>query len=369
MADLATVIANMRATDEFNAAANDPRVQFVGPRNRRYLFSELMPESLRESNQYDEEDYNILDIVASDVDAYSAPPFKGAFMEVVPFNVRFGDSGVATQMGPQLYSTVVRLLGRAASMERVATRVMDFNGVLVNACLTHNEVQRCNATVIGSVIRKVGRTDELIQYPNAAGQRTALVAAWSDDTYDPMTDILAMHQRAADLGFAGIRRIISSTNAVNILLGNANMSRRVGNVQIVGAQEYQEYADVDRLDAYFRRNRLPAIETYDVTYKDATGTKRFIPDDVMIFVFDTGRGESVDLAALAESGDIFVPEQGDLGYTGIGTTAGHEDRGPGRYSNIVAHEGARPHVMGEIVQKGLPVFNEPNGFALFDSIS
>lgn len=369
MADLATVINNMRAQGAFNLANNDPRVQFLGPRSRRYLFAELMPESPRENNQYDEEDYNVLDLIASDVDAYSAPPFKGSFVEAVPFNVKMGDSGLATQMSTKLYSTVTSLLGRSASMERVAQEVLNFNGVLLNSTLTYNERQRCNAVVNGLVERKVGQVTESINYPNASGQRTALATVWSNDAVDPMLDIFPMLQRSADLGFSGIRRIISTTRVTNILLGNANMARRVGNVQIVGTQEYQEYADADKMNAYFRRNRLPAIETYDETYRDQAGTYRFIPDDVMIFIFDTGRGEPVDLSALASTGEIYVPDEGELGYTGIGTTAGHEDQGPGRWSNLVAHEGARPHVMGEIVQKSLPVFTEPNGFALFSAIT
>jgi hypothetical protein len=367
MADIATVIQNLREDGEFIEASNLPDVQFSGPRNQRYLGAELLPEQLRESNQYDEEDFHLLDLIAADVDAYSPPPFMGVFARAGAFNVRMGDSGLATQMPTKTYSDIIKLLRTSASMERVANAILRWNEVITAAMLTYNERQRWNAIVVGEVVRRIAQTEETIPYPEAAGQRSVLVNAWSDEAYDPMADLFAVRTRATSLGYSGVRRIITTRASLDILLNNPHVQRRIGQVSIVGDQEYIDYADESRLRGYLSANGLPSIETYDEVWRSQTGTGRYLPEGVMVFVYNTGRTIE-DIIELEE--EIYVPDnQGaGLGYCGIGTPAGHEDLGPGRWQDLVYNGGSRPNIFGEGVQKSLPVFSDPSAFQVYSSI-
>lgn len=369
MADLATVIENLRSENQYNEAANLPEVQFVGPRNQRYLGAEILPEQLRDSNQYDEEDFALLDLIAADVDAYSPPPFMGQFARATSFNVRMGDSGLALQMPTATYSAIVRMLNNTASMDRVAAQVLNFNGVILSAMLSHNERQRWRAIVDGQVVRTVNQTEEVIEYPESPGQRRAMVEVWSDNTYDPMQDLFALNTRARSLGFSGVARIVASSDVRDILLNNAHVQRRIGQVNVVGDQEYVEYADSSRLDGYMRANGLPVIESYDEIWRSQSGSGRYLATGTLVAIYNTGRTIE-DIIELADIDENYVPtSQGaGLGYTGIGTPAGHEFEGPGRWQNLVYEGGSRPHVMGEGVQKGLPVLVDASGFQVISSI-
>lgn len=369
--DVGTIIANLRDDDDFNAAANDPRAQFIGPRGRTYLGPQILPESLREENFYEEEDFELIqDVIASDVDAHSPPVFKRGAERRLVFEVKLGDSGVALQMTAKDYSTIVRLLGRDAPMQSIADTVMDFNGNLVNAATVYNEVQRWGAIIDGEITRVVGNTEEPITYPNATGQRTPIVGAWTSDSYDPFDDIFAALDWGADLGFERISRIITTRTVVQTLLGNDIVIRRSGNFVQVGTDVFANRADEAKLQTYLGQNNFPQLETYDTTYRDQDGVYRFIPEDVFIVIFETGRENEEALDAAELAGRPFVPEDfgGTIGYVGIGTTAGHEDRGPGKYVNVRFVDEARPRVVGEMVQKSLPVFTEPNGFLVYTGI-
>ncbi len=373
MADFATVIQNLRDDNQFIEAARVPDIQFFGPRNRRFLAAELMPEQLRENNAYREEDFHLIDVVASDIDRYSPPPFKGSFVRAGQFLVELGDSGLSLQMGTAMYSRIVAMLGRAASMDRVAAQFLEFNGSIINGMLIHNERQRWDAIRNAVVNRVIDETTEVVQYPNSSGQRVALVDAWSDPTYDPIPDFFAQTTRASELGYPGVARIIATQDVVDILQANPLVQDRIGNVRVVGAagseREFRDFADVSQLDAYLRANRLPAIEVFDETYRDQDGSHRYLPTGTIIFIYSTGR-QTADLMEEEDVGELFIPANGGagIGYTGIGTNAGHEDLGPGRYTELVFHGGTRPAVVGAGVQKGLPVFTEPNGFAVYTNI-
>ena len=370
--DIGTIIGNLRESDEFRQAANDPRVQFIGPRGRTFLGAQILPESRREENMYEEEDFALIqDVIASDLDKYSPPVIKRGAERRSVFSVKLGDSGVALQMSAADYSNLVRMMGRNPSMEAMADAIMDFNGNLVNAGTTYNEVQRWAAILDGTVTRVVGNVEEPIVYPSASGQRAATGGVWSNNAYDPFLDIFSVLEWGADLGYESVQRIITTQHVINILLANQKVVERTGNIVEVGTNVYAETADEARLQAYLGRNRLPRLETYDQQYRDQDGMYRFLPNNVMVFVFATGRENEEALDAAELAGRPFIPEDfgGTIGYVGIGTTAGHEDQGPGRYNTVRHVDEARPRVMGEMVQKSLPVFTEPNGFRVFTGIS
>lgn len=370
--DIGTIIENLRDSDEFNETANDPRVQFVGPRGP-YLLATVLPEVPQDSNKYDEEDFELLtEVIASDVDAYSPPVVKRGAERQVIFEVELGDSGVALQMSPKDYSNLVKMIGRNASMQSMADVVMNFNGSLINATTTYNEVNRAAALIDGLVNRVVGNVTVPIAYPEATGQRQAVVAAWSTNTVDPMTDLFAVKEYATDLGYSGIARIISTQKVMNILTFNEIMMQRSGGViTLDNNTSFNRSPSESRVRGYLQSEGFPEVELYDLKYRDQDGSYRFIPDDCMIFIFTTQRPNEVALDIAEEDGRPIIPagQTGNtVGYVGIGTTAGHEDRGPGRFVQVVHHDEVRPYVRGGIVQKSLPVFTEPNGFKVFTGI-
>ena len=372
MADFGTVIQNLHDDGQFVEAARLPQLQFYGPRNRRYLGAEFLPEQTRERNEYRERNLHLVDVIASDIDRNSPPPFKGSFVRAGSFFVEFGDTGLALQMDTETYSRILRMLGNTASMDRVAAQILNFNGSIISGMLTKNEVQRWEAIRNGVVNRVVDEVVEPVEYPNNPGQRVAMVNVWSSDAYNPIPDFFAQNTRAQQLGFAGVGRIVATQDVVDILMGNDQVKDQIGNIQVVGAgggREYRDFAEVSQLDAFLNRNRLPAIEVWDETFRDQTGVFRYLPPGTIIFFYGTALTVDAILDEPLDS-DIYVPDNrgAGLGYTGIGTPHGHEDLGPGRWSGMEYRGGARPNVYGEGVQVGLPVFNEPNGFGVYTNI-
>lgn len=369
--DIGTIIQNLRDSDEFNAAANDPRVQFVGPRGP-YLLATVLPEVPQELNKYDEEDFELLtEVIASDVDAYSPPVIKRGAERQVIFEVELGDSGVSLQMSPKDYSNIIKMLGRNASMQQISDTVMNFSGALISATTTYNEVARADAIIDAVVNRVVGNVTVPIAYPDATDQRISLVDNFSDDTYDPMELFFETQQWGADLGYGGIARIITTQKVVNLMLGNEILAQRSGGVIEVGTDIFRRAQSRQRLFTYLGGEGFPTPELYDTKYRDQDGSYRFIPEDCMIFIFETQRPNEVALDIAEEDGRAIIPDDqasNTVGYVGIGTTAGHEDRGPGRFLKVTHHDEARPYVIGDIVQKSLPVFTEPNGFRVVKSI-
>lgn len=380
MADIGTLIEQMRGTDEFRLQANNPRVQFRNRNGQRLIGAELLPESPRELNQYDEEDIQLLDVVADDLGAYSPPEIKTGAARYVTFNVKMGDSGIAVQMSPKDYSELVRMLQRNPTMEEAANTILDFNGQLTRAMTTFNEIQRWAAILNGSVVRKVGNTTETITYPNyttsgGVVQRLTISGAWSSNSYDPFDDLMLALDVAADLGYQSVVRCISGRNVSRTLASNELVARRTSNfTQILdatpgAATTFFDPPSQSKLAAKMADYGLPGIEHYDIMYADQDGQHRYIPDDCMIFVFSTARSNEPALEIQQTLNEPFIPDAlNTIGYTGIGTTAGHEDSGPGRWTKVEFKDEARPHVFGEGVQKSLPVLTEPYGFLVYKGI-
>lgn len=372
MPDVGTVIANLRGSDQFRAQANDPRIQFRNRQGQNLIGAQLMPEVSQDNNSYTEEDIILLDVAASDLGAYDPPVVKAGGIRTARFRVELGDSGLALQMSPKDYSNIVRMLGRAAPMETIAETVMNFSLSLTLGMTVKNEAQRWNAIRNARVVRVIDEVAENIDYPQAPGQRTALVSAWSDNAYDPYPDVLRFLTLADSLGYPGVARLISRRKPLQTFLNNQKVAQRTGGfVGPVAGNIYYNAPSKAKLDASFAENNLPAWETYDAWYQDQAGRNYYLPDDTVVAIFDTGRPNDVALELEAQYNEPYVPDNGltTIGYYGVGTTSGHEDRGPGRWQNVTAKlEEARPHVFGEGVQKGLPVFQDPFGFGVYTNV-
>lgn len=386
MEAIGTLIKQLRGADlaynQFIADARQIETQFQNRNGEPLIGAQLLPEEFKDNNEYREEDLQLLDMVADSLDAYSPPDVKTGAARYKSFMVELGDSGIATQMSPKEYSDLLKQLRGNPSMEAAADGVMDFNGQLTRAMTTYNEKHRWDAILNASVTRTVGGTAEPIAYPNGTSsggfaQRQTLSAAWSNNAYDPFDDLKAVLVAMRDFGYTRIVRTISTLNVATILMNNQNVARRTSNFTQVldatpgAATTFFDPPSRQKLDDKMREYEIPPIETYDVQYSDQAGSHRFIPNDVMVFVFGTDRLNEPATQLSIEMNEPFLPDtamNNTIGYTGIGTTAGHEDAGPGRWQNVEFYDGSRPYVFGEGVQKSLPVITEPYGFVVFKGI-
>lgn len=364
MAELSTIIRQIRESGDIEAATSVPRLRFMDDRGRLLLGATVMPERKVPNNFYMEEDFALVDMIADDTDRYSPVKFKGTAMEVASFEVKLGDSSIGRILSAAEFDRLIAMLGSDATMEQFTDVIINFAVSLTRGLIFKNEVQRWRAIVDGEVTRVVNEVIETIAYPSAAGQRTALAGAWSSDTYDPFDDFLVAQQYGTDRGYESIARVITSRKNVGILLGNLNMARRSGGVMREGDDLFTLSQDQARLNRYLLANGFPAIETYDARYSDTSGRFRFFPEDAVVYIFDTGRIEE-DTQEITGSDDnnVFQPEtSGTVGYVGIGKVGGYTT--PGRVINVVHPEDHPKRVLGEGLQTHLPVFSEPNGFCV-----
>ena len=109
------------------------------------------------------------------------------------------------------------------------------------------------------------------------------------------------------------------------------------------------------------RERLPAIETYDLRYRTQTGETRFLSDTVMVLVATSGKDMSVDW------GDVqrFIPDV--LGYEAIGVATGRGKSGRAYY--LTTQEDKPPCIIASGWQMSLPVITEPEAIVVVKAIA
>ena len=368
MAELSSVIRDFRESGDLDAVANLPRLRFLDDRARPLLGATVLPEVTKDNNRYIEEDFALVDMIADDTDRYSPVRFKASGAQLASFEVALGDSSIGRQMGAAEYDRLVSLLGSNASFEQLADVVIGFAASIARGLTYKAEKQRWDAIIAGSVVRRVGNTTETIVYPTATGQRTAIAGAWTSDAYDPFDDIMAVQEFAATMGYDGIARIITSRKVLHILVGNEKMAYRSGAYsEGPGGVAFRSSADQGKLGNYLSSNGLPQIETYDSRYSDTTGRFRFMDENSVVYIFDTGRAneEAMELSGADQS--AFMPESaGTVGYVGVGKVGGYNT--PGRVVNVLHPDDHPKRVLGEGLMTHLPVFTEPNGYAVHTSI-
>lgn len=375
MADIASVIQSLHGDGSIFATANNSRLSFLDANDRVLVGAQLMPEVEQPLNRYDEDSFALIDMVADDSDRYSPVKFKGEGIEAASFEVVLGESSLGKQLSPATYDALVRLqgIGSSQSIEQMSQSVLDFVGSMSRGLAARNEIQRWQAIVEGQITRVVNGTPQVIAFPSATGQRSALATAWSTDTYDPMEDFIAAQEFGANMGYDNVARIIASRRVVNILARNDNMIKRSSGIS-PSDTTYSGVSSPGRTNAYLATEGFPAIEVYESRYTEQDGSarvrQRYLRDDAIVFVFDTGQVNEAALELAFQDGRPYVPVDapGVLGYTGMGTVSGHPAPGRQVYLNPAVST-VRPRVTGEGAQTSLPVLTEPNGFKIFTAVA
>lgn len=360
--DIGTLLNNLKADGTIADLTRNPLAQF-GTRTRRYIGAELLPERNVTENAYREESIRYRTIVANDGSRYSPVQRKKGEL-IGSFEVSLGDSDIGRELSGREYDTLLKILGTATPMAAIPTIINWIDTVLVRALVELCEVQRWQALIGASVVRKGDNGfSETVTYVNPSGHRANAGGTWSNNSYDPYADIVAMVNLLASKGYT-VSRIITRRPVISILSANALMRQRVGLTTLVPgvlAGVSPGFLNLDAINNILSRDGLPPIEEYNLQYRTTSGTAYFLTGNTMVFVCTTGRDETLDL------GDAVRVVTDTLGYTAIGRAVGEAT--PGRVAKLFPYEDKPPRIDGQAWQTSLPVITEPEAIAVILNIS
>jgi hypothetical protein len=365
MADLTTILDNLRADGTLQRIAVDPRTQFGIVGQPPLMGATILPEVTVPANAFTETEIRYRTFVANDGTRYSPVQKRPSGLLTGEFTVVLGNSDVGADFTAKDYEGLLRYLQSNQDMTATAAVI---NWVLrsINLPLVvKNEVQRWQAIVGASVVRAGDNGySETVTYSNPAGHRVSAGGTWSNNTYDPYDDIQAGANKLYDKGFL-VGRIITTRKVLTIMARNAKIASRAGQVRVLSNTDIIGRATIADINQMMQADGLPAFETYDNTYEDLSGIKRYLAEGTMIFIATTGR----DIATQA-AGTFPLPafQRGtELGYTAIGTATGQLN--PGRVVRVEAYENKPPRLEGEGWQTSLPVLTEPEAVFVITGIA
>lgn len=345
---------------------NNPLAQF-GPGNRQYKGFTLLPERNVLENKFREEGITYRTVLANAGTRYSPVQLKGSAM-VGSFDAALGYSDIGSQLTGSDYDAIIRMLKRATGQKEITleamANVLQWVDITLNRPLIeHNEKNIWDAIVNAQVeLRGDNGYEEDVVYPNPSGHRVNAAEDWSDDTKDPMDDIVLGVEKLAEKGFV-VGRIVAPQPVISKLQKNKIMRERAGTLSIMSGTVtgLRARASLAVLNSIMADNELPPIEPYNLVYRTQTGSGYFMPRDVFCMFATTGRDEVIDL------GDDEPLVMNDvLGYTAVGIGTGQTS--PGRYSSLEAFANKPPRVEGEAWQASLPIITEPEAMYIIKDI-
>lgn len=360
--DFPTLLTQMRSSGVFEALRLNTAAQF-GSRDRRYLGATLLPEKLVNENSFTEETIEYRTVIANDGTRYSPSQIKGGAL-VGEFDVKLAEQDIASNFTSREYDALRIMLRNNLTMQAEAQLVRWFDMTIVRALIEKIEKQRWEAIVDASVpLRGDNSYTENVAYSNPAGHRANLVTPFTDNTVDPL---IAIYERQAFLAAKGytVSRIITSAAVVQKILNNSKFLARVGPIiinQAGAVTSANGSGSFAALNAILVGEGLPPIEKYDLQYRTMTGTQRFLKNDAMVFVANTGRDQDID------RGDAIEIVPNTLGYAAVGRPAGQD--GPGRALRAEAFTNKPPRIEGEGWQTSLPVITQPEAIAVLKLIT
>lgn len=366
MPDIQRLIDQMVTSGAIARIARNRAAQF-GTRTMPLLGASLLPAVDQEENSYTDDTIRYRTVVGNAGTRYSPVVLKGnAYTGSV--KVELFDIDIGSELTSRDYDALIRYLDRNLSMDAVSS-ITNFLNTTVNMGLeVLREVYRWQAIEKALVQRRGANSyREDIAYSNPAGHRAVAASAWSNDANDPFDDIFNRVQLLKDKGYT-VDRIFSTLNVMGIMGNNDKVRTRVGSIKVnVGGGLIVQGGRASRaqINGALGDEGLPNIELYDEVYRtQASGTKRFISNDVMIFVCTTGRDESVVLGDAAGTVEL-LPNT--LGYYGVGRAAGQS--GPGRVMQAVHKTDKPPRIEAQGWETSAPVLTEPEAIATITGIA
>lgn len=358
--DLLALLTQMRDDGRFRSLATTPRAQF-GRRNNR-LGARLLPERLVEHNEFREEDIRFRTVIASDNTRYSPPVLKNGDL-IGSMLVELGESDIERELTGQGLDAMIAALRRNMDIPTMAQVINWVDTTLLQALLDFNERQRWQAIVDAFVDIRIGASVKRIDYLNPAGMRFNAGGNWSNDSYDPFTDINAGVDQLDAQGYA-TQMIITSSRVVGIMGGNAKVQQRAGRIVLAGGDlsvQSRVQADKAAINTQLTNEDWPTITTYDERYRSETSSPRFLRDDVVVLIGTSERTETIDF------GDNEPLElENTLGYVGVGRPVGEADSG--RVIRTWYYDDKPPRMKGQSWQTSFSVIGEPYAIAVIKNI-
>ncbi len=354
------ILVDQFRTNGKRAALINPLAQF-GTTQRPLLGASILPVRLDPtmlpgmSKTFSSIKYRT--VIATPGSRFSRPVMVGNQL-TGSYELALGFSQVASQIDTSIVNALNLLIEQGNDIESVARITRWFDTVITQALNSRLEKDRWDAIVAAQITRTgANGLSELVSMPNASGQRVAVGGTWSNDTYNPFDDIAARINWFADRGM-NIARIITSRRVVGILAGNDKMKQFAAG-STTAVTPFLSLEDLNRL---FAANALPPLELYETRYSTEDTTARYLADDVMVFVAETGRDEIVDLG---DAKPINLPNT--IGNTILGVVLG--ESGAGAASNIEYTEKYPPALYAEGMQESAPYLEEPEAFSVITGIA
>jgi hypothetical protein len=367
MPDIATLVDNLNnAAIPQRVASN--RLASFGTPSRQLLGARILPPQDQPENRYTDDMVRYRTFIANAGDRYSPVQLKrGVWSGSV--NVDMFDSDIGSELNSRDYEALMRMADRSLTIQATA-QIISFLDLTANQPLEElREVYRWQA-IEKALVRRYGHNKyfEPIGYADPAGHRVIAAHAWSDNAYDPMTDIFAIAQMLRNKGYA-VDRVVTSMRVMGILGMNEIMRSRAGTIRMNVANgqlmNVSSMASMDQIQSAFISYGLPAPELYDLVYRTQdNATNRFISDDVMIFLGTTGRDVNFETGVEQPAFEL-LPNT--LGYYAVGKGTGQPT--PGRVLQLRAFDDRPPRVTSAGWEAGCPVILEPEAIAVIKSIA
>jgi len=366
MSELESLIRVIKEKSYLEYMGKNPFAQ-LGAANRVYLGASLLPEMMVEENAYTEDQIKFRSIAANAGTRFSPTQKKSGDLYGA-FEVRLAEMDIAREMTGREYDTLLRMLAGSSnpSMQSIAS-VVDWAEVTLNrAIIERAEADRWEAIVDAAIVRGGDNAyTETVTYDDPANHRTAQSAAWSTNTTDIFAQIFTKVDLLADKGLT-VSRMITSRNVFNKMANNAITRTRTSRIAIDATGQLSGApgkATFNALNSALAEDGLPPIELYDLRYRTQTTSQRFLPNDVFVFIAETGRDQTIDLP----DADQRIPLPNTLGYYAVGRAAGQSS--PGKVIRLEAKFDKPPRIEGEAWMTGLPVIQEPEAIAVIHSIT
>ncbi len=366
--DVRTLVQRMLANGNFRRVMNNPMSQF-GVQTRPLLGASLLPERQVPQNEYIEQALKYRTQVANDGTRYSPVQKKKGVLSGY-MTVLLGHSDIGSEFTAQEYDVFIEILQRASSsndvqsMQAMSSLTQWADLTLRRPLDVKNEIQRWQAIVDASVVRRGDNNfRETVTFSNPSGHRFNATLDWTNDALDPYTDITAALTKLNDKGY-DVGRIITSNKVIMTLQNNAKMKARAGRINVAAGTTVglPGRLSLQELNNILSEDNLPPIEKYDQKYTTATGSARYLTENVMVFVAKTGRDET-----LVDPDANPLVLQDTIGYQAIGRAAGQSS--PGRAIVVTPFDNKPPRIEGEAWQAAFPVILEPEAIVVIKSIT
>lgn len=367
--ELNALLDQLQSDGTLHRIATNVTSQF-GTVRRSYVGATILPERLVTVNQYRETKISYRSVIANNGSRYSPAQKKNGKL-VGHFDVILADSDIADDFTGADYDVLIQMLTPVVGPLNASMPAMDASDQIqrwIDAAISVplielNEKQRWEAMVNKSVqLHGDNGYEETIQYP-AYADLSINAADWTDPTVDPLDDIFKIVTAMSSRG-TSVSRIIMGLPAIILMMGNAKMKARTGNVVVVNGTltGVNGLVDVSSLNTQLGRFGLPAIEQYDLQYRTQTGAGFFLPRDAMVFVGASDSEERIDL------GDgQYETIEGTLGYQAVGRGVGRS--APGRFVLVETKNDKPPRIEAQGWQTSLPVITEPELIGVVKAIN